>query len=658
MSSRLDRLFILLESGSSAATRKAAANQIGEVQKTHPGELGNLLKKAVKYLYHNSWDTRIAAAQAVEAILKHVPVWSPVKLEGNVETEKQKVGSIGCGGLLFSSFDIHNLLKTGECLMASAGKEFDVEKTEGDHRNEKLAHQRQQLNKKLGLDLAEKLGFASDNFIEDEDFVDNVERQDERKQKASDILAAEIKAVTGQENLSAREINRLKRKAKLEAKASMKTEDDDEDQPKKIKTETVFVAQPESDTMVIDQVIDDKGDLENCLEWPLGLFCTQLVTDLFSPKWEKRHGAATGLRELVKIHGVSGGLLAGCSPEENDIHHKAWLEDLVLRLISVLALDRFGDFVSDAVVAPVRESTAQVLGTVLPLLSSVGVVQVSEIMVQLVQQEEWECRHGGLLGLKYLLAVRTDLAQELLPRLYPQIYTGLTDTADDVVATAAAALLPVSSIVITFLPQAVPTLCDQLWSQLLELDDLTSSTHSIMALLAELLSQGESPDKCISSSSPPLSSLVPRLYPFLSHSSSQVRRATLSTLLTLSSHQAVAEHWLPVCAVDVLRNVYQRALLEHNTQNLSLVVSVWNCVCTNTPLQPLLMAGCPWSMILTASIWPALAIFLMSMISFFSCCSILALSLSSSLIALFKALWFFFSCSSGVILLPNNHSMI
>merc|ERR1719370_1751066 len=64
------------------------------------------------------------------------------------------------------------------------------------------------------------------------------------------------------------------------------------------------------------------------------------------------------------------------------------------------------------------------------------------------------------------------------------------------------------------------------------------------------------------------------------------------------------------------------------------------------------------AMILTASIWPALAIFLMSMISFFSCCSILALSLSSSLMALFKALWFFFSCSSGVSLLPNSHSMV
>ena len=31
MSSRLDRLFVLLESGSTASIRKAAANQLGEV---------------------------------------------------------------------------------------------------------------------------------------------------------------------------------------------------------------------------------------------------------------------------------------------------------------------------------------------------------------------------------------------------------------------------------------------------------------------------------------------------------------------------------------------------------------------------------------------------------------------------------------------------
>ena len=40
---RLDRLWVLFDSGSTPVTRKAAAEQIGEVQKLHPHELQNLL---------------------------------------------------------------------------------------------------------------------------------------------------------------------------------------------------------------------------------------------------------------------------------------------------------------------------------------------------------------------------------------------------------------------------------------------------------------------------------------------------------------------------------------------------------------------------------------------------------------------------------------
>lgn len=42
--------------------------------------------------------------------------------------------------------------------------------------------------------------------------------------------------------------------------------------------------------------------------------------------------------------------------------HQSWLEDIALRLVCVLTLDRFGDFVCDQVVAPVRETGAQALG--------------------------------------------------------------------------------------------------------------------------------------------------------------------------------------------------------------------------------------------------------------------------------------------------------
>lgn len=64
------------------------------------------------------------------------------------------------------------------------------------------------------------------------------------------------------------------------------------------------------------------------------------------------------------------------------------------------------------------------------------------------------------------------------------------------------------------------------------------------------------------------------------------------------------------------------------------------------------------AMTLTASICPALAFFLISMMIFFSCCSILAFSLSSSRMALSRARLFLRSISSGVIFLPNNHSIL
>ena len=43
--SRLDRLLQIVDTGSTPATRKVAAEQIGAVQKQHPHELYNLLRR-------------------------------------------------------------------------------------------------------------------------------------------------------------------------------------------------------------------------------------------------------------------------------------------------------------------------------------------------------------------------------------------------------------------------------------------------------------------------------------------------------------------------------------------------------------------------------------------------------------------------------------
>lgn len=74
---RLDRLFVLLENGSSSVTRRAAARQLGEVQRLHPHELHHLLSRITTYLHSLAWETRIAAGQAVEAVIQNVPQWDP-----------------------------------------------------------------------------------------------------------------------------------------------------------------------------------------------------------------------------------------------------------------------------------------------------------------------------------------------------------------------------------------------------------------------------------------------------------------------------------------------------------------------------------------------------------------------------------------------------
>ena len=106
-------------------------------------------------------------------------------------------------------------------------------------------------------------------------------------------------------------------------------------------------------------------------------------------------------------------------------------------------------------------------------------------------EKEWEVRHGGLLGLKYLLAVRgASVDRDLLAQLFPRIHSGLTDPSDDVISVAASALLPVVPLLISQLAGGgqVGQLATTLWTALLDLDDLTCSSHAILVLLSDLLS--------------------------------------------------------------------------------------------------------------------------------------------------------------------------
>jgi TATA-binding protein-associated factor len=138
---------------------------------------------------------------------------------------------------------------------------------------------------------------------------------------------------------------------------------------------------------------------------------TEIIPYLSDPAWQARHGASQGIMEIIRS-----------LPSLTD----TILLPISRHFLTLLALDRFGDFLGDTVVAPVRETSAQGLGICLRGLSVEGVKEVHGVLVQMIRQTwakrgkeaagrekwerfSWEIRHAGLLGLKYEVAVRGDL---------------------------------------------------------------------------------------------------------------------------------------------------------------------------------------------------------------------------------------------------------
>lgn len=623
MTSRLDRLFLLLDTGSSPVTRKAAALQLGEVQKLHPHELHNLLAKVRGYLHSTSWDTRIAAGQAVEAIVSQVPQWDP---PGVPKTEDGDGGASASGSgaehrMRFELFDIHTVMKHGGDLLASEGKEFDLEDDpSGANSKESLLRQRQQLNHRLGLDAAEKIGLDTSEIFSASDLCSggtengSAALQDKRalaevfqtqllcQQQPSwhpGIVPSKTCAIKRRRSLTGTDGDGCANKRSRAAEGDHGTASDREPPPTEASASRADLRREESS--------EDA--------WPLEAFTESLAQDLFSASWEVRHGAATGIREVVRLHGRGGGRTAAMRAAEMEAANQLFLEDLSLRLLCVLALDKFGDFISDQVVAPVRETCAQALGHILHLMAdkggggqgrrpvTSGVRGVLSVLLELLRRPEWEARHGGLLGLKYLLAVRKDLTAELMPVVFGPIFGGLQDHNDDVSAVAAAALIPVTDDLVRSMPEQVSRVVGTLWDSLLDLDDLTSSTSSILTLLASLLSYSLPQDDSRGSSpgvqlalSHPLQSCVPRLWPFLGHNAAVVRKSVLRSLLILTSKSSPQPHdeWLPAVLSDLLRLLFQLCLVENNVDVLALIYQVWQQVLEGAPLAAVLTSSCPY----------------------------------------------------------------
>ncbi|KAG7452788.1 uncharacterized protein BT62DRAFT_26814 [Guyanagaster necrorhizus] len=709
MTSRLDRLLLLLDTGSSTSVRTTAAKQLAQLAvksvtgdvaieeeiKTNRqhvslgdpaswSELMAVVARIIPFLHSKSFDTRTAASVALSHIFSLTPLWRPYNDE---DQSKPVIGAqLSLPAPEYPNFSVKELILQGKLLLASSGKEF--QRPTGILSSAlEVKKARKEAMGRLGLEfldnVADEIDLDKELTSEMDPDVD-VEMETPPVTASSDLLSPAVASIdisTPSPNgvtqdadsrsgsmtpadpsptsaspevdmsaLSARERNRLKRKRKPGNAAFVTAPPPQSAGAKYAPASTA--AGPSNKARLIaaedkpsaasrlgspavqngsspDKVIIDptKGGAVSPKEvkqskalevrpgyWIWDGVVKVLEVNLFSAAWEVRHGAAMALRELLKIQGKYGGMQAEAPWEENEIAHEKWCNALSAKFLCVFVLDRFGDFVSDQVIAPVRETVSQTLASLLIHMPRRSVLHVHSILLQMIQQtftipvsvgsssrsrskaateqrtHIWEVRHAGLLGIKYEVAVRSDLfntihvkqedhdtddsGKDILRGVVAAALLGLSDRDDDVRSVAATCLSPVAGHLVQHLPESLDQVLLVLWQCLSDMkDDLSSSVGAVMDLLGKLVVYDEVIALLANDSlGLPLSKLAPALFPFFRHTIVNVRLAVVETLYSFMTVPSLPRDWIDV---PFLRLLFQNLVVEEHADIREATLKTW-----------------------------------------------------------------------------------
>lgn len=620
------------------------------MQKQHPDELFNLLGRILPYLRSKSWDTRTASAKAIGLIVSNADPYDPNEDDGlqiksaadeddvEIKSEIKSEETLSADEFMrLETLDIASILRYGKRLLGSAGKEYEYSLASMEP-TARLQHQKKTLTSRLGLngeyleeDLIEDVEKAPKVVTpapKDEPKIPPISRQNSLIEAPSRRPSSPTESSMKEDGgLSKRQLNQLKRKNKQVAKMGankvrvvdlssrrqsevvttpttttphpVKAENG-EDQNGEAKPDYFSLERNEEDddSKVVSEfkgpVAPERSHIqpetaEQGGGWPLEHMCEFLTIDIFDSNWEVRHGAAMGLREVIRVQGIAAGRQDGKTRAENDVLNRRWLDDLSCRLLSVLMLDRFGDYISDNVVAPIRETVGQTLGALISHLHPNSVRSVYRCLYRIIMQTDlglerpvWEVCHGGMIGLRYLVAVRKQLLvkdSNMMDGVLEAVMKGLADYDDDVRAVSAATLVPIAEEFVTSRTGTLGPLMNIVWDCLSNLqDDLSASTGSVMDLLAKLCTYSQVLDamkaNAADDTEASFGKLVPRLYPFLRHTITSVRSAVLRALMTfLKLEGDGTTDWVDGKA---LRLIFQNLLVERNEGVLKLSGQVWS----------------------------------------------------------------------------------
>ncbi|KAG2733298.1 hypothetical protein G9P44_004288 [Scheffersomyces stipitis] len=638
--SRLDRLVLLLETGSTPFIRNTAADQLSDLAAAHPEEILSLLGRVYPHLKSPKWETRIAAARAFGGIVKNADVWDPnseeaikkeqeqeafvkkemdetvsikvkqeeeedhIKIKLEQDEELQKLDNNLSSLVSFASFDLAEILKSGARLLATKSDEIpdpsscDENSLIGRIKKRKtsiIKDEEEEINSKSSA--SPPTPFASTpgtptsakaelNMLKES--TDSGKPVSSARLKAMQKRRAKVNARSNANRVKQVDISQSSiSRQMIENGEGLNEENGAAETP-----QFDITSQQGGEKLVVEAKAPELSPLLSQhskvagLVWQFQGVYELLLDDLFNDKWEIRHGAALGLRELIKKHGKGAGRVMNKSREINDTNNAATLEDLAVRLCTLFSLDRFGDYVSDTVVAPVRESGAQTLAALLIHLDNITVMRTFQCLNDLVLQiglttKCWEAKHGGMLGVRYFVSVRTDVLlehPELLDQVVNMVLHGLKESDDDVQSVAALTLTPIASNFVSTKKNLIHTLLTVIWDCLTNLrDDLSASIGSVMDLLAKLCTHQEVIEIMQRDAQEDYNNsfelLVPRLFPFLRHSITNVRKAVLRTIIEfLSISDPTTKTWINSKA---LRLIFQNLLVEQNRDVMQLSIDVF-----------------------------------------------------------------------------------
>ena len=382
-------------------------------------------------------------------------------------------------------------------------------------------------------------------------------------------------------NLSARERNRLKRKLKQKTPPASAfpshSNEKDGNNP---------------GTVVFQSKKTTKADpLLGIAKWGLEQIFKYLLANISSPYWYVRHGALIGLRNIQRI----------------DFNWKnEELEHTMTLVFNVLLNDKFTDFVGDHIVCPVREACAQVFGACCQFAKPDLLSNAMNCAVKMVNghyhkemsndakkrrkiesKVSWDAKHAGLLSIQYILVTRQDCLSELWESSGPILLKALEDVDDDVRSIAAQALCPIIKkyAAMRDINLNVVQLLNVLWDALLDLDDLSASTSSVMELISSLM-QLESVQTHYKDNPNSLTSVINRILQFFRHALLSVRQATLNVIHSLST----IPNWI---STEFINRVFFNLFLEDDEQllklNLDTFILLVSCMShDDTILKPIL----------------------------------------------------------------------